>query len=58
MKRNRCVLEDKDCIDCGECNFCDLNPIKICDDCMECLDFEMSDYKGIIIDEIKFKKDG
>ena len=32
----RCVLYDRDCIDCGECDMCDLEPGKVCDNCGEC----------------------
>lgn len=27
----QCVLYDRECIDCGECQRCDLDPDKICD---------------------------
>lgn len=30
----QCVLYDRECIDCGECQRCDLDPDKICDNCM------------------------
>ena len=29
-----CVLYDRECIGCGECDRCDLDPEKICDNCM------------------------
>ena len=28
-----CVLYDRECIGCGECDRCDLDPEKICDNC-------------------------
>ena len=28
-----CVLYDRECINCGECLHCDLDPEKICDNC-------------------------
>ena len=28
-----CVLYDRKCIECGECDMCDLDPSKICDNC-------------------------
>ena len=31
-----CVLYDRACICCGECNKCDLDENKICNDCGEC----------------------
>lgn len=49
-KDGKCVLYDRDCIDCGECEFCDLNPLKICDNCGKCL--HMDDYATIKIDGI------
>ena len=33
-----CVLYDRKCIECGECDMCDLDPSKICDNCGKCLD--------------------
>ena len=47
----KCVLYERECIDCGECDRCDLDPAKICDNCMRCVKGE-DDYRGIIIDEI------
>jgi len=32
-----CVLYDRECIDCGECDNCDLDSSKHCDDCGKCL---------------------
>lgn len=46
-----CVLADKECIECGECNVCDLDPDKICDNCCKCIDID-ADYKSVDIDEI------
>lgn len=55
MKKNkskgeRCVLYDRECIGCGECEFCDLDPLKICDNCGKCLN--MDDFASIKIDSI------
>ena len=47
----RCVLYDRECIGCGECDRCDLDPEKICDNCMQCIKGD-SDYRGIAIDGI------
>lgn len=33
-----CVLYERKCIGCGECDRCDLDPDKICDNCGKCLD--------------------
>lgn len=33
-----CVLhEEKQCDGCGECNRCDLDPAKVCDNCCACI---------------------
>ena len=45
-----CELYDRECIDCGECDRCDLDPEKICDNCGKCL--ESGDYKEIKITKI------
>ncbi len=46
-----CVLYDRECIGCGECDRCDLDPDKICDNCMKCVQTD-ADYRGIEIDGI------
>jgi hypothetical protein len=46
-----CVLQDRECISCGECDICDLNPGKICDNCCACIENGV-DYKSVEIDEI------
>lgn len=46
-----CVLYDRYCIECGECNLCDLDDNKICDNCGKCIE-EDADYIGIDIDDI------
>ena len=51
----QCVLYDRECIDCGECNICDLDPHKICDNCCKCI--ENVDYKEILIDNILDKEE-
>lgn len=50
MERQKCVLYDRDCIGCMECETCDLDPSKICDNCGRCLHFR--DYATIAIDKI------
>ncbi len=48
----KCVIYDRECIDCGECDeFCDVNPNKKCDSCGECLKFDKN-YSIIKIDKI------
>ena len=49
--KNECVLMDRECIDCGQCDICDLDDTKICDDCCKCIDTD-SDFKGVYIDNI------
>lgn len=45
-----CVLYDRECIGCMECEVCDLDPNKICDNCGKCLDIK--DFASIKIDGI------
>ena len=40
LHRQKCVLYDRDCIGCMECETCDLDPNKICDNCGKCLDIK------------------
>lgn len=49
--QNECVLMDRECIDCGECDICDLDSSKICDNCCKCIDSD-ADFRGIYIDDI------
>lgn len=49
-KSEKCVLYDRACIGCMECDICDLNPDKICDNCGKCL--EIHDSAVIKIDKI------
>lgn len=49
-----CVLYDRKCIGCGECDVCDLDPDKICDNCGKCLDIRddaVIKIDGIIMDD-------
>lgn len=50
METQKCVLYDRDCIGCLECEMCDLDPNKVCDNCGKCLDIR--DYAVIKIDGI------
>lgn len=50
----QCVLYDRECIECGECNVCDLDPDKICDNCCKCIEGEKKDYEKITIDKLYF----
>ena len=46
-----CVLYDRECIGCGECDRCDLDPEKICDNCMKCINGNAA-FRSIQIDGI------
>ena len=50
-----CVLYDRKCINCGECNMCDLNPLKICDNCGKCIEND-NEYSAIKITKIEKNK--
>lgn len=50
-KGEPCVLEDRLCTECGDCDRCELDPTKICDNCCKCID-STAEYRGIEIDEI------
>lgn len=49
-ERKECVLYDRECIGCMECEVCDLDENKICDNCGKCL--EIRDDAIIKIDKI------
>ena len=52
MDGKKCVLyEDRICVECGECDMCDLDPNKVCDNCMQCIRSD-ADYRAIEIDGI------
>ncbi|MHB1406033.1 MAG: hypothetical protein ACYCV0_10650 [Desulfitobacteriaceae bacterium] len=44
-----CILEERLCIECEECDRCELDPHKICDNCCKCLEEPKADYVGIIV---------
>lgn len=46
-----CILEDKKCTDCGECNLCDLDAEKTCDNCGKCIDSE-AESRAIQVDGV------
>lgn len=47
----KCELYDRNCVGCGECDACDLDPNKTCDSCGKCLETN-NDYNAIKITEI------
>ncbi len=51
----QCILYERECIECGECNMCDLDSGKICDNCGKCIELK-SDYAEIGIDSIEIDK--
>ena len=46
-----CVLYDRECIGCGECDRCDLDP-----DCMKCIQGD-AEFRGIVIDGIRLENE-
>ena len=53
-----CVLnEDQVCVECGACSMCDLDPEKLCNNCMKCVN-SGADYLAIEIDEVIDGEDG
>lgn len=51
----KCILYDRECINCGECK-CDLDPEKICDNCMKCVTGD-AEYFGILVDAIQLENE-
>jgi len=47
----QCVLYDRTCIGCNECNMCDLVPDKVCDNCGKCIE-DKREYAQINITKI------
>lgn len=50
--RRECVLYERACIECGECDICDLDPDKVCDNCMKCVKDDAADYLAVKIDGV------
>lgn len=55
MKNKECILYDRLCIDCGECDMCELDPAKRCDNCMKCVQGD-AEYRAVVIDRIEGKE--
>ena len=53
--KKMCELYDRECIGCLECEICDLDKNKICDNCGKCL--EVKDDAIIKIDKIIIDED-
>ncbi len=48
----KCILdEDRNCMECGRCDYCDLDPEKICDNCCKCIE-KNADYSSVMIERI------
>lgn len=45
-----CELYQRKCINCGECEICDLDNTKKCNNCGRCLD-EIEEYRTLNLDE-------
>jgi hypothetical protein len=52
----KCTLYDRECVDCGECDACDLDSSKICDSCGKCLN-EEEEYRSIDVKEFLNKQE-
>lgn len=50
-----CLLYDRTCIGCLECETCDLDENKVCDNCGKCI--QMDDVASIKIDKIYMNPD-
>ena len=48
---DKCILYERECIDCGECDMCELDPKKRCDNCMKCVN-NSAEYRAVIVDEV------
>lgn len=46
-----CILEDKICTNCGECEVCDLDENKKCDNCGKCIE-SSAESRAIEIEDI------
>jgi len=55
-KQKECLLYDnRICNGCGECDRCDLDPSKLCDNCMKCMGDEV-DFRAITIAGIQLNE--
>lgn len=50
--KKSCMFYERECIECGECDRCDLDPEKICDNCMKCVNGNKA-YRAVLIDGIE-----
>ena len=47
----KCELYERDCINCGECDICDIDPNKKCNNCGKCIDYD-DEYAEIEIEDV------
>lgn len=53
MGKKQCVLYERECIECGECNVCDIDPSKVCDNCGRCIGLDGKlEYLAVKVDGI------
>ena len=49
----QCLLDDtKVCMECGECDRCDLDPNKLCDNCCKCIDEWEGNFAQIPVQDV------
>lgn len=46
-----CILYDRECTNCGECEVCDLDENKKCNNCGKCIDTD-AESRAIKIDDV------
>jgi hypothetical protein len=51
-----CELYDRSCIYCGECEICDLDKNKKCDNCSKCI-ADTGDYRVLKVDDFHKNSD-
>ena len=56
VREGKAQIISERCIDCGECQRCDLDPDKICDNCMKCVMGD-ADYRAISITGIELEEE-
>lgn len=49
--QKKCELYDRYCISCGECDVCDLDANKKCNNCGKCLEDSIEEYRTLNIDQ-------
>lgn len=52
MDRFYCILEDRECTHCMECEMCDYVEDKVCDNCGKCIDSDAA-YRAIDVESVR-----